>query len=97
MDEKRRDRMKFDDMKLNKESTPEKDPFYYMQRVDLAIGSAICEIFEKISIIGKQALLCTLIDALAQERGIDRNELIDEIRQSIEHVRGKHGRQAEDS
>lgn len=84
--------MKFDDMKLDKGSTPEKDPFYYMQKVDQAIGGAICGMFKEISIIGKQALLCTLIDALAQERGIDPNEMIEEIRQSINFMRRKHGR-----
>lgn len=84
--------MKFDDMKMNKESTPEKDPFYYMQRVDLTIGGAICDMFGRISIIGKRALMCTLIDELAKETGTDRNELIDEIKRDIEIVRGKHGR-----
>lgn len=89
--------MKFDDMKMNKDTTPEKDPFYYMQRGDLTIGGAICDMFRRISIIGKNALLCTLIDDLAKERGIDQNEMLEEFRQNIEHMRGKHGRQAEDS
>lgn len=88
--------MKFDDMKMDKNNntTDEMSDGAFdevleaMKLADCAIGSKIGELFLGISPIGRMPLLCALVESTAKGRGMTPFELLDEIRQTIEEVRG---------
>ena len=88
--------MKFEDMKMDKNNntTDEMSDEAFdevlevMKLADFAIGSKIGELFLGISPIGRMPLLCALVESTAKGRGMTSFELLDEIRQTIEEVRG---------
>ena len=88
--------MKFDDMKMKKIVEEGAEVTEDQAIVDLLTGSKIVVLFHQISNLGHLALLCSLVESAAKERGITSFEYLDEIRQTIKEVRGD-GRQAEDS
>ena len=89
--------MKFDDMKLGKnDDTAEEatgghldDVLEEMKIADFAIGNVIGRHYLRLSPIGRMPLLCALVETTAKGRGMTSFEILDEIRQTIEEVRGK--------
>lgn len=79
--------MKFEDMKLDKISNTV-DTLMKMKTNDMTFGSKICGLFDHLTTVGKKAVLCTLVESLAEEKGIAPPELLNEIRQTIKEVRG---------
>lgn len=82
--------MKFDDMKMKKIVEEEAEVTEDQAIVDLLTGSKIVVLFHQISDPAHLALLCSLVESAAKERGITSFEYLDEIRQTIEEVRGSN-------